>query len=280
MAVYRGSRRRRSVLVLLVLTSITLITLDVRGSGGAIGSVRNGARDALAPVQRAVDDIFTPVGDWFDGVIHRGALERDNVKLRRELADARGQAAQAKSLVDENQQLKALDHLTFLGGVSTVAADVVQGTPGNFESTVAIDRGTDGGVRAGMPVVAGDGLVGRITQASRRQATVQLLTDADSGIAVRLQVSDAPAVADGHTGSALLSLNFVSPDVTVTKGELVFTAGLDNGAFPAGIPVGKVVSVSKNANSLTQEISVKPLVDVSRISFVRVMRWEPSGPKP
>ena len=51
MVAYRSSgRRRRSVLVMLIVTSLLLITLDVRsGSGGPLGAVRNAPRDALAP---------------------------------------------------------------------------------------------------------------------------------------------------------------------------------------------------------------------------------------
>ena len=63
---------------------------------------------------------------------------------------------------------------------------MVAGSPGNFESTIAVDKGMDDGIVSGMPVVAGDGLVGRVVQASRKRATVLLLTDPNSGASVRL----------------------------------------------------------------------------------------------
>lgn len=278
MAVYRRTHRRRSVLVLLVLTSITLITLDTRDNGSGItGTVRDQARDLMAPVQSAVDDVLSPVADWFDGVTRAGDLKHENVRLRRQLARARGDAATAKGALSENRQLRSLAKLPFILGLRGFDGQVVAGSPGNFESTIGVDKGRDAGVARGMPVVAGDGLVGRVTDASGRRATVLLLTDPKSGVSVRLEHSGAVGVANGRSGSDLLRLDFVAPEVEVKRGELVFTSGLENGVYPANIPVGKVVSVKKAPGALEQTIMVKPLVDVGRLSFVRVLEWPIQG---
>lgn len=278
MAVYRRTQRRRSVLVLLVLTSITLITLDTRDNGGGItGSVRDQARDLMAPVQSAVDDVLSPVADWFDGVTRAGDLKQENVQLRRELAKALGDAATSKGAREENRQLRRLAKLPFVLELRGVDGQVVAGSPGNFESTIGIDKGRDAGVAPGMPVVAGDGLVGRVTDASGRRATVLLLTDPKSGVSIRIERSGETGVANGRSGSDLLRLDFVPPEVHVERGELVSTSGLENGVYPANIPVGKVVSVKKEPGALEQTIMVKPLVDVGRLSFVRVLAWPTQG---
>ena len=78
MAVYRRESRRRPILVMVVITSLALITLDT-GGNGIIASVRHTARDAIAPVQGVVDDAFNPVENVFDGVtkVRRGCAERE-----------------------------------------------------------------------------------------------------------------------------------------------------------------------------------------------------------
>lgn len=277
MVVYRRSSRRRSVLVLLVLTAITLITLDERGQGtGVIATARHGAHDLVAPLQSAADDVFTPVGEWFDGVVHESDLSRENKRLRRELTQARGQAARGRDARRENDELKKLAQLPYLAGVPSVAAEIVSGSPGNFESTVTLDKGTTSGITKGEPVVAGDGLVGRVIDASRRRATVLLLTDPAAGVGVRLEQRAAPGVATGQVGSALLTLTALDADVPVAKGELAVTAGLQDAAYPAGIPVARVDSVRKAAGEVGRTILLRPLVDTSRVEFVRVLRW-PGG---
>lgn len=277
MAVYRRASRRRSVLILLVLTSITLITLDARGNnGGVTRTMRDAARDSMAPVQSAVDDVLSPVNDWIDGVSRSSEIKQENRVLRRELAEARGQAAESEGALRENRELKKIQNLTFAPGLRGVTAQVVAGSPGNFESTIALDKGTDDGIMNAMPVVAGDGLVGRVVQASRKRATVLLLTDSNSGVSVRLGKTGARGVVNGRAGSNLLRLE-VAPDVTVNRHDLLLTSGLEGSVYPGGIPVGRVVSVKKEAGAIEQTILVRPLVDVGRASFVRALEWPPRG---
>jgi rod shape-determining protein MreC len=267
------------VLILLVLTSITLITLDARGNnGGVTRTVRNAARDSMAPVQSAVDDVLAPVDDWVDGVTRSADIKAENRKLRRELAEARGQAAESVGARRENRELKKFQNLTFAPDLRGVTAQVIAGSPGNFESTIALDKGTDDGIMNAMPVVAGGGLVGRVVQASRKRATVLLLTDVESGVSVRLGDTGDRGVVNGRAGSNLLRLQFVEPKVKVKRNDLVFTAGLDGSVFPANIPVGRVVSVKKAPGAIEQTILVRPLVDVGRAAFVRALEWPVRGP--
>jgi rod shape-determining protein MreC len=276
-AVYRRASRRRSVLILLVLTSITLITLDARGNnGGVTSTMRDAARDSMAPVQSAVDDVLSPVNDWIDGVSRSSQIKEQNRVLRRELAEARGQAAESQGALRENKELRALQHLPWAPGLAGITAQVVGGSPGNFESTIALDKGTADGVMNAMPVVAGGGLVGRVVHASQKRATVLLLTDPTSGVSVRLGNTGDRGVVNGRAGSNLLGLA-VAPDVTVKRNDLVVTSGLEGSVFPANIPVGHVVSVKKEPGAIEQTILVRPLVDVGRASFVRALEWPARG---
>ena len=82
MAVYRRPARSRFTLLLLVLTSITLLTLDYRGTGsGVVEAVKDGARDVFAPVQDVSDKVFSPVGNFVGGVLHYGDLKSENQRL-------------------------------------------------------------------------------------------------------------------------------------------------------------------------------------------------------
>jgi len=280
--VYRRSTRRRSVILLLLLTSITLITVDQRGGdSGAIGTVRDRARDVVAPMQRVVDDAFSPVDDWIDGARHGSAIERENRRLREQLSDARGRAASGAAARRDVAALRRLAGLSFVpGAVPTVVAQVVGATPGNFEFTVEIDRGTTSGIRSGMPVVAGDGLVGRVDRVYRHRSTVLLVTDPSSGVGVRLADSGVPGVAQGRAGRTELALEFVDPTTRVGKDELVVTSGLQGSVFPPGIPVAKVSSVSGSDRALEKRVLLRPLVDFASTSLVKVLLWSPPGARP
>ena len=126
-----------------------------------------------------------------------------------------------------------------------------------------------------MPVATGAGLVGRIVAVSRDRATVLLLKDPQSGVGVKIERSQTPGVVKGRADSGTLRLEFVDPNAPVTEGELVSTSGQQNSPFPAAIPVGTVSKVTKAHGDLQQDILVKPLVDFSRLDYVKVLRPQP-----
>ena len=281
MAVYRRSTRHRFLLVLLVLTSITVITVDVRGGGsGVMESFRRAARDAFAPVQSAADDVINPVGDFFGGLFRYGHLKSENARLRHQLADARGKAAAASSADRERQELLALQKLSFADTIPTVAARVVATSPSNFQLTVEIDRGLPAGIKKGMPVVTGAGLVGKVIAVSQERATILLLTDPSFNVGIRLAGSGDVGVARGNGTRTPLPVDLVDVGTKVAGDEVVVTSGLQGSVFPPGIPVGKVRSAKVQPGSLQHEISIDPVVDLSRLDFVKVLIWEPKAALP
>ena len=275
MAVYRRSSRGRFTLLLLVLTSITLLTLDARHAG-PLRVVRDGARDAFAPVTRAGNAALRPVGNFFEGVIHYGDLKAENAHLREQLAVRKGTELQAANAQRELKQLQDLANLDYVGDIPTVSARVVSTDASNFQLTVEIDHGRNDGVAVGMPVVSGDGLVGRVIDASRIRSTVLLLTDASSSVGVRLTGSGDVGVANG-AGDAPMPVELIDPGVKVAKDEVVVTSGLQQSIYPPGIPVGRVKGAVAKPGALQQDIAITPVVDLRRLTFVKVLQWSPDG---
>lgn len=273
MAVYRRSARPRFVLLLLVLTSVTLLTLDERGVG-VIDTAKDGARDVFAPIRSVSDTVMTPVGNLIGGVVHYGDLEAENARLRKENDELRGRAMEAEDANRENEALRDQLDLEFVGDIPTVAARVVVRTPSNHELSIVINRGRAHGVADGMPVVSGAGLVGRISNVSRTTSTVVLVKDRHAAVGVRLASGDV-GVAGGAGGRNPLRVDGIDPETEVAKGELVVTSGLQQSLYPPNIPVGTVVSSRKVAGGLEQVVSVEASVDIDRLSFVSVLLWSP-----
>jgi len=269
----RGNRRR-TVLILLILTSITVITLDSRGGDSGVGGqIRNTARDVFAPVQDGVDQILQPVGDWWDGVTKAGAIKAENRKLRRQLQAARGEVATAKSAVRDIRDLRTLSKLPFATDLKGVNAEIILGSPGNFEATVGLNKGSDAGIASNQPVVSGAGLIGRVGRVSGQRATVVLLTDRDSGVVVRNTRTNQRGVINGHGDTTVLTLDNIDGDGTMKAGDLLVTAGTDGGPFPPGIPVARVTSVRKRPGDLLARVTVVLLANASNTEFVRVLVW-------
>lgn len=272
----RRTTRPRFTLALLVLTSITLITLDYRSGGsGFTDRARGYARDAFEPVGRAVDNVISPVGNVIGGVLDFGRVKDENARLRDELARARADAASGEEAKRElKTALDALD-LGFVGDLPSVAARVTGGSFSPLQLTVEIDKGTDSGIDEGMPVVAGGSLVGRIVQVGPRRSTIRVVSDPGLSVGVRLSATGDLGVVTGDGGRRLV-MSLVEPGTAVKVGDQVVTSGLQQSQYPPGVPVGKVTAVKRDSAGLTQSVVVTSAADLRRLSFVRVLQWRPA----
>jgi len=269
-AVYRRSARPRFILLLLVLTSVTLLTLDERGVG-VIDTAKDGARDVFAPIRSVTDTVMSPIGDVIGGVLHHNDLEAENERLRAENAEYRGRLLRAEDANRENAALRDQLDLEFVEDIPRVTARVVLRSPSNHELSIILNKGSDHGIADGMPVVTGGGLVGRVTNVSRTTSTVLLVKDRHSAVGVRLPSGDV-GVAGGAGGRNPLEVDGIEAETEVDKGETVVTSGLQHSLYPPNIPVR---SARRERGELQQSVTVDPAVDMDRLSFVSVLQWSP-----
>ena len=278
MAVRRPSRPR-FVLLLLVLTAGTIITLGYRThSSGWIGKLKGYASDVFSPVQRGVLDAFRPVGNFFAGAVDYSSVKRQNAELRQQLGQARRVGASAADQQRELKALTALQNLPFAPSLNHVSAEIIDTGFSNFELSVELNRGSDAGVKVGMPVVSGEGLVGQVVQSNRSTSTVLLLTDPSSSVGVR--DGGIVGVASGQGQGSALRVDYVFPPTQPKKNDVMVTSGLQGGILPPGLPVGKVKSVSYHSGDLQENVSISPLVDMSSLQFVDVLEWLPPAGTP
>ena len=129
---------------------------------------------------------------------------------------------------------------------------------------IEIDRGSDQGLKVGMPVVAGAGLVGKVTEVQPTRSVIKLLTDPDIVVGVRLVSSGETALLHGQgDGQPLVVDAGVDPKTPVAPAEQITTSGEDRAVYPAGISHvlvnGKPVLL---AGKRTRERPGRPLLRV------------------
>jgi rod shape-determining protein MreC len=275
--VSRRASRRRFTLALLILTSITLITLDFRGFE-PLERVRSAVLSAFAPVGDATAGIFRPLGDAWDGAFQQGSLADENERLRQELDDARGQLRSNEIAGQSLEQLLELADLPFVGDLARVQADVVSGAVSNFDPTVEIDKGSDDGITPGMAVVTGQGLVGKVAGVSADRSVVQLLSGGKFRVGFSVVGTSVIGTAQGSGDSTDLG-GTVDRNGAVATGQVVVTDGIgDRSTFPRGLPVGTITAVEHDPGALHQDLVIQMLADLSDLTYVSVVLWEPAGP--
>ena len=90
MEVYRRDTRGRSLLLMLVVTSLVLVTLD-SGNNGLVNTLRAQAHSVISPIQSLVDDAFSPLRNIGNGITKYSAVRDENARLKRQIADLRAQ---------------------------------------------------------------------------------------------------------------------------------------------------------------------------------------------
>lgn len=277
MALSRRTGRSRLTLALLVLTSLAVLTLDFRDSG-IVSGARGIASSVLSPLRGAAETVSEPFSNAWHGITGYGDLEAENEALRAQLDELRGKAVQDEDAAEQLAALLDQLDIEWVGDIPTAAARVVAGPASNFSHTIEIDKGSEAGLKVGMPVVNGAGLVGKLVQVTSRRSTVQLITDPDFAVGVRLVPDGAPGTARGTgEGKDLVVDTGLEADVEVAKGTALTTSGADRSAFPGFIPVGKVRATREGSGGLTLDLVVKPLAETEKLAFVTVMLWESAG---
>jgi len=198
-------------------------------------------------------------------------LEAEVARLERELIAVREQAAEAEVLAGLLGYARTRPESRY------VAARVIGQDVSPFIRSVWIDRGSDGGLQQGMPVVTERGLVGRVAEVYSTIARIQLITDPQSSVNVRLQASRADGALQAQLNGELW-VEAIDQSASVTPGELVLTSGL-GGAFPSDIPVGQILTVRKRDYELFQQAVLQPSADLENLLVVLVItNFQPLAP--
>ncbi|MGH9259032.1 MAG: rod shape-determining protein MreC [Acidimicrobiales bacterium] len=267
-----GSRTR---MVVLVLASVTLVVFGLRDVP-VVRDLREGAATVVSPIEGAVEAVTSPVRNAWHGITDYDDVTDENDRLRSELAESEAAGIRQSDAEQQLGDLSASLNLPFAGDVPKVTARVVSGPRSNFSHAIEIDKGSDAGVAVRMPEATAGGQVGRVTQVTGSSAQVELVTDPEFRVGVRLATTGDLGTARGQGRDDPLAVDSaMSPRAEVAAGTGVVTSGVDRSAFPPGIPVGTVDSVRQGSGGLALELMVDPLVDVDQLSYVTVLQWQP-----
>jgi rod shape-determining protein MreC len=262
--------------VVLVVLSLSIISLDLNGrTHGITSGVKSVANSVFSPLRGAVNDVLNPIGDFFAGAVHYGALQSENQKLQATVGRLRQEQLQQGFEKNQLRNVMALQNLPFLDGLSTVTAQTQEIYTSNFTMTITIDKGRADGVDVDMPVVGAGGLVGQVIQSFHHTAVVQLITDGQSKVGVTFGTQELTGTIDGQGPVSPMTADLINPHTALTKGEPMYTSSLDGAAFPPGIPVARVKSFHTGAGASQESVTVTPIANLNQLAYVDVVVWEP-----
>ena len=237
-------------------------------------------RDATFPFEKVLLSIASPVTglitttndvirSLWDGYLFLTKVKEENRLLLRTIKIQNERLIRANEALLENDRLRALLEMKERLPGATVAVSVIGEDVTPWFRTVVINRGSQNGIREGLPVVALSGIVGQVIKVGATSAKVLLLTDHASAMSATIQRSRARGVVKGK-GGELCSLEFASRLDDIKLGDIVVTSGI-GGVYPKGIPIGEVTMVKKGEYGIFQTVTVRPAVNLSRLEELLVL---------
>ena len=259
MATYSPGRRR--VIIALALTSLFLLTLDLRGNQ-VLDGVRSGFGFVFRPINRAGEVVTTPVVRLWRSYREFDDLEEENRQLRAEIDGQRSAEIAAQNAIIENQDLLALAGLESLASYGSVTGRLVGQSPSNFDQQVEIDRGAIHGIRVGMAAINEAGLVGKVTSVAPQSSIIMLVTDPSYAVPVKILASNEASGSASSTATTTPSTTEVAADASQLVGSQAPTS--TEGAPSSSATTTTVVEIIRETGVLRGQGSDR----LPRVSFI------------
>ena len=235
MGIYSPARRR--LIIALLLTSVLLVTLDLRGNS-ILDTLRNGFQQAMDPLESAADVVARPVRNAWRGITRYDELAEENEELRSQVEQQRADQISARAAVVEFQSLLELNNLPSLGDIPTITARVIGETPSNFDEVIEIDKGGDDDIEVGMAVVSEGGLVGKITKVFDDRSYVMLVTDEEYAVGAKIPGTVSDDATPTTPAPPTIPNAIPNPDLTTTT--TIPPATTTTTTVPGTTPPGQV----------------------------------------
>ena len=256
----------------IICIGLIIITYNTNIFSGAANSA---AGVFVVPFQKGITSVGTWMTDRSKDLANIHQLQSENAALQKKVDDL---TTENTNLQQEKYELSNLRKLYDLDATYSqydkIGARIIAKDAGNWYHSFVIDKGTDEGISVDMNIIAGSGLVGRITSVGPDWAKVEtIIADNSSVSGMVLSSSDNLIVTGNLTTYADGEITFsklVDEADKVTIGDKVVTSNISDKYLP-GILIGYINTLNSDSNNLTKSGLLTPAVDFEHLDEVLVI---------
>ncbi len=259
---------KKFAIVLLFLIAFAMMLFNKTDSA-LIDKTSSVANDVLSPL---IDVLVIPAriaSSVYDYFYDFSNIREENKKLKEENRQLVIKSNWAETLAVENKLLSNLLNYTPPAAATFVTARVIAEEGDVFSHSLIAYTGGNKNVKKGQVVLSDAGVVGRIDSVGAMYSKIILITDINSKIPVMIEKNRTRGILSGDNTS-VPKLIFTPLEAELAIGDKIVTSGVA-GVFPAGLPIGKIISLDKN------NIKVKTFSDLDRIEYIKIVDYSPAG---
>lgn len=257
----------------LSVMCVLLVLLSFKFSD-RFSAVKTVVGDMISPMQKGINTVGRSISDKMELLSSKKDLQEKNKELQEKL-DALSYAN--KILTSENAELDNLQELYKLDkkypDYPKVAATVISRDGNNWFNVFYIDKGKDDGVDVDMNVIAGNGLVGIVSEAGRHYAKVRGIIDDKSNVSAMFESTGETCMVKGNMESiyqGFIDIEMISNSAKVKDGDEVVTSHISDKFLP-GLSVGYIKDITTDSSNLMKTARLTPVVNFDQLNTVLVI---------
>lgn len=275
---YRNKKKRLSTKYMLLIMTIVCITLiftslTLNISGGPLNTV---AGYIFVPMQKGINTAGQWISDKTNDFKTLAQVQEENQKLKEqndELTSQLNTIKLEKYDLDNLRELLDLDEK--YPSYQKIAASVIAKDTGNWFSVFTIDKGSKDGLKKGMNIMAGSGLVGIITDVGPNYAKVRSIIDDSANVSAMVTTTGDNMNVSGNlqtmnSDQAITFSELRDSEDKVQIGDPVVTSYVSD-QYQQGILIGYIASIESDSNKLTKSGTITPVVDFEHMENVLVI---------
>jgi rod shape-determining protein MreC len=271
MPLVRPERKKLLIVAGLIVLQFLFISLQVP-LGEQPNVLERAVFFVLAPVGHGIRGLLGAAGSVWNRYLYLRGVESQNQAMRDELFHLRQENIRLRDGLGRLQEREVASRFLASLSRSFRVASIIGVDAVNVRKSAIIDLGRADGLVPNLPVVDGEGrLVGRtIEPISRREGTVELITNEACSVGVVSEKNKVVGILSGDPESGMCRLKYIlSTNEDLKLEEGLVTSGFDK-IYPPGIPAGRIIAI-RMSNALFKTIIVRPYVELHRLTTVAVL---------
>ena len=262
--------------LLLILTVVcTLLMMITFGTSVFDKPLNTAVGYVIVPFQKGISHMGSWLSNRSEELVQIRSLLKENEELKQRVAEL---TEENTLLQQDKYELNKLRDLVELDeqyeSYHKIGARIIARDTGNWYSTFIIDKGSDEGLCEDMNVIAGGGLVGRITTVGPNWARVTSIISDNSNVSAMVLASEDNLIVSGDlkmmSEGVITFSQLVDSKNMVEQGDKIVTSHISDKYVP-NILIGYVNTINKDPNNLTKSGTLTPVVDFEHLSEVLVI---------
>lgn len=229
----------------------------------------------LVPFQNGIAEVGRWFSDKSDQLLELRDVLDENQRLKEEvdkLTIENTRFQQERYELNELRELLALDKE--YSDYEKIGAQVISRDSSNWFSSFVINKGSNDGIKVNCNVMAGSGLVGRVTDVGPNYAKVtSIIEDNNNTSGMLLSTGDHLVVTGDLTMMPEGMIAFgklVDRSDRAAVGDKIVTSNISDHYLP-GILIGYISQIETDANNLTKSGTLTTAVDFEHLQDVLVI---------